>query len=56
MTATAHIAADLVLAGKGILVVDAGERRAFVPEALADRGLLPGIQVDTGGRQLAGCS
>jgi fructose-bisphosphate aldolase class I len=105
MTATALVAADLVLAGKGILAADqsapamdarlrlAGvgpgseSRRAYgellvttpglslgisgvilgdetfrarvsdgrsFPEALADRGLLPGIKVDTGARPLAG--
>jgi fructose-bisphosphate aldolase, class I len=105
MTATALVAADLVLAGKGILAADesvptmdarlrlAGVgpgsegRRAYremlvttpglslgisgvvlsdetfrarvsdgrsFPEALADRGLLPGIKVDTGARPLAG--
>jgi fructose-bisphosphate aldolase, class I len=105
MTATALVAADLVLAGKGILAADesvptmdarlrragvrpgAQARRAYremlvttpglslgisgvilcdetfrarvsdgrsFPEALADRGLLPGIKVDTGDRPLAG--
>jgi fructose-bisphosphate aldolase, class I len=105
MTVTALVAADLMLAGKGILAadesvpaMDARLRRAGVgpgsegrrayremlvttpglslgisgvilcdetfrarvsdgrsfPEALADRGLLPGIKVDTGARPLAG--
>jgi fructose-bisphosphate aldolase class I len=105
MTVTALVAADLVLAGKGILAADesvptmdarllrAGVgpgsegRRAYremlvttpglslgisgvilcdetfrarvsdgrsFPEALADRGLLPGIKVDTGAQPLAG--
>jgi fructose-bisphosphate aldolase class I len=105
MTATALVAAGLVLAGKGILAADesapamdarlrlagagpgAEGRRAYAellvttpglslgisgvilgdetfragvsdgrsfPEALADRGLLPGIRVDTGARPLAG--
>ena len=105
MTATALVAADLVLTGRGILAADesvptmntrlrlagvtpdAGNRRAYremlvttpglhlgisgvilgdetfrarvsdgrsFPEALAGRGLLPGIRVDTGARPLAG--
>jgi fructose-bisphosphate aldolase, class I len=105
MTATALIATDLILAGKGILAADesvptmdarlrragvtpgAEHRRAYremlvtapglslgisgvilcdetfrarmsdgrsFPEALADRGLLPGIKVDTGAQPLAG--